>query len=507
MPRSAPPASLTDVAVLGGGPAGATAARLLALWGHRVTLLTRPTPRGSHALAESLPPSCAKLLQHAELLDAVNGAGFVRSLGHTVRWAGTDARAEPFGEWTAGWQVPRAALDALLTKAAKAAGATVRTAALVRGVESAPRHDSRVLYEEAGKSRELDARWVLDCTGRSGLMSRRNSGRLKGKQRTVALVATWERRPDWSLADDSHTLVESYDGGWAWSVPLSRTRRQVTVMIDPQRTRVAGGKQLAATYRAELARATMLAALTSRARMVGAPWARDASSYSSSVVARGRTLLVGDAASFVDPLSSFGVKKALASAWLASVVVHSVLAAPEIERQALAWFVARERAMVAGMRKTLTLLARDASLAHPAGFWADRISDPDATDDAVGDDSSGEPDVAALKADGAVLRAFEEIRTRESLQLVVAPGVKRVRRAVARGNLLSVVDHYVTESFPHGVRYIRNVDLMALSAIAVSNPQVPEMYGAYIRSSPQVPLPDFLGALAVMVGKGILDFA
>lgn len=496
--------------MLGGGPAGATAARLLALWGHRVTLLTRPAPRGSHALAESLPPSCEKLLRRAELLDAVNDAGFVRSLGHTVRWAGGETRAEPFGEWSAGWQVPRAAFDALLIKAAKAAGAAVRTDALVRSVESAPGRDSRVLYEVRGKVRALGARWVLDCTGRAGLMSRRNSGRVKGRQRTVAIVATWERRPDWALADDSHTLVESYDGGWAWSVPLSRTRRQVTVMIDPSRTRVAGGKQLAATYRAELARTAMLAELTaaaSRARMVGAPWARDASSYSSSVVARGRTLLVGDAASFVDPLSSFGVKKALASAWLASVVVHSALAAPEIEKQALAWFTARERAMVAGMRKTLALLARDASLAHPAGFWADRISDPDATDAAVGDDSSGEPDVAALKADGAVLRAFEEIRTRESLQLVVAPGVKRVRRAVARGNLLSVVDHYVTESFPHGVRYIRNVDLMALSAIAVSNRQVPEMYGTYIRSSPQVPLPDFLGALAVMVGKGLLDFA
>ena len=56
--------------------------------------------------------------------------------------------------------------------------------------------------------------------------------------------------------------------------------------------------------------------------LVRAPWARDSSPYGFDRAGTDGLLLVGDAASFVDPLSSFGIKKALASAWLAAVVVR-----------------------------------------------------------------------------------------------------------------------------------------------------------------------------------------
>ena len=56
-------------------------------------------------------------------------------------------------------------------------------------------------------------------------------------------------------------------------------------------------------------------------------WACDASLYSAHTYADAsrQSLLVGDAGAFIDPLSSFGVKKALASAWIAAVVVHTSL--------------------------------------------------------------------------------------------------------------------------------------------------------------------------------------
>src|SRR6185369_12243561 len=54
-------------------------------------------------------------------------------------------------------------------------------------------------------------------------------------------------------------------------------------------------------------------------------WACDASLYHSEAYAGPQFFLVGDAGSFIDPLSSFGVKKALASAWLAAVAAHTSL--------------------------------------------------------------------------------------------------------------------------------------------------------------------------------------
>jgi len=64
MPNSPP-----TVIVIGGGPAGSTAARLLAEWGHSVTLVAKQDGRPN--LAESLPPSVAKLLEHVGAFDAV----------------------------------------------------------------------------------------------------------------------------------------------------------------------------------------------------------------------------------------------------------------------------------------------------------------------------------------------------------------------------------------------------------------------------------------------------
>jgi 2-polyprenyl-6-methoxyphenol hydroxylase-like FAD-dependent oxidoreductase len=66
-----------DAVVIGGGPAGATAAALLAEWGRSVVLVHHDA--GQRSLAESLPWSARKLLRHLSLLDTVDGAGFYPS--------------------------------------------------------------------------------------------------------------------------------------------------------------------------------------------------------------------------------------------------------------------------------------------------------------------------------------------------------------------------------------------------------------------------------------------
>jgi hypothetical protein len=54
---------------------------------------------------------------------------------------------------------------------------------------------------------------------------------------------------------------------------------------------------------------------------------------------------------------------------------------------------------------------------------------------------------------------------------------------------------------------LRSVDLVKIVALAPEYDQVPELYAAYNRAASPAPLPDFLGALSVLVGKGILDLA
>lgn len=489
------PADEAEVAVIGAGPAGCAAARLLASWGHDVVVLARRSG-SERALGESLPPSCVTLLERVGIT-GLDAAGFLRTTGNTVRWGSGEERVERFTSGPNGYQVDRAQFDAFLAREATAAGADVRIGAGVRAVRS--NGPTTITFEQDGKAAALAARWVLDCTGRTGVVARDGWRHAEQAARTTAIVGVWEREDDWPTAEPSHTLVESTESGWAWSVPVAGGRRYVTLMVDPTLTPVASREGLDAAYLAQLARTRSLGALVAGARRVGPVFARDASPYRASTYGKPGVLLVGDAGSFVDPLSSFGIKKAVASAWLASVVVHSVLLDATIAAAALQLFNARERAMYDALRRSSAALARDASGAYPTAFWESRAASVYAA-------VSVDPDVATLRQDGDVTRSFEELRRRESIGLRQSAIVRHTRLPTVRGNRVVVEDHLVVPAFPEGIRFVRNIDLVRLAELAPAHDQVPDLFEAYNRVASPAPLPDFLGALAVLIGKGVLEW-
>ena len=154
-----------------------------------------------------------------------------------------------------------------------------------------------------------------------------------------------------------------------FSVPSHQltSARFVTVMIDPGLTPISGRAQLTAAYHAELGKTTAVSSLVRDAVQTGEAWGCDASSYSAERVSGDHALLLGDAASFVDPLSSFGVKKALASAWLGSVAVHTALIDARAASAAVTLFSEREQAMYEHLQRQSALLSRDAADAHEGG--------------------------------------------------------------------------------------------------------------------------------------------
>ena len=505
---------IVDAVILGGGPAGASAARLLAGWGHRVLVIARPAPQP--ALAESLPPSAGKLLDRIGVRGAVDAAGFVRATGNTVWWGTPEARVERFGSDALGWQVARRAFDRVLLREAEVAGARIipwepsaisHQPSVDKVLTSGGAGLHTVQYQVGSRAASISCRWVLDCTGRAGLLARRGWRRPDSAGRTLALVGVWERRGGWpTLIDDTHTLVESYDGGWAWSVPVSASRRYVTVMVDPALTQVRtqeGAAGLTTIYRAELAKAVHLDALAysgrARARLAAQPFARDASSYSAARFTDDGILLVGDAASFVDPLSSYGIKKALSSAWLASVVVHSALSDEAMRTHALDLYERRERAMHDGLRRRFAELSGEVGSVPAADFWRARASADLSAD--------GEPDVLELRQDPEVLAAFDTMRQRPSIALRPSALVQRVNRPIVRGDRVTLEEHLVVPAFRDGVRYLRNVDLLEIVKLAPEHDQVSDLYAAYNRAASPAPLPDFLGALSVLVAKRMLDLA
>lgn len=507
-----------DVAVVGGGPAGASAARLLAAWGHSVLVLTKPGTGPS--LAESLPPSCRKVFDAVGVRGVIEAAGFLTAGGNTVCWGGGPPRVAAFGGGRVGHQVLRRDFDRLLLAEAARAGADVRAGVTVRRVGAAA-DDSRMTVtgrDDRGRPVVAAARVVLDCSGRAGVVARRHRTRVQAGETTLALVGVWRRGGGWPrIAGESggrggaagdggaHTVVEAYPDGWAWSVPVSGRRRYVTVMVDPRTTETDHPGSLAARYAAELRKTRHVARMTEGAVLEGPPWACDASQYGARRFGGPGFLLVGDAATFIDPLSSFGVKKAMASGWLAAVVTNTCLRRPGRADLARRFHAAREREVWASYRRQAARFFAQVSTSALHPFWHDR-ADPVGVEGAA-ERAGGGDAVEALRRDPAVRDAFEALRRAPSIRLRPTRAARATTAPAVVGREIVPDDSLSIEAGEAGtvtIRYLRGVDLPALVALAGTRSRVPDLYEAYGRAHPPVGLADFLGALSVLVGKGLL---
>ena len=160
----------TDVIILGGGPAGAAAAGLLSRLGAGVTVLTRAA---RWSIGESIPPSTARLFAELGLVDAIDGAGFLRSRGNTVWWGSAPERVEPFPADAQGWQVERSQFDEVLLRAAETAEPRCIATPWLRRSSSGDAHHAVTWRTGGSADRRTSAPWVLDCTGRAGVLARR----------------------------------------------------------------------------------------------------------------------------------------------------------------------------------------------------------------------------------------------------------------------------------------------------------------------------------------------
>lgn len=451
-----------DVVVIGGGPAGSASARLLASWGHRVRLVTR-MPDRSRGLAESLPPSAHKLLAEIGVLERIDRAGFYRSTGNTVYWASREPRVESFDGL--GFQVFRPDFDALMLDEARRGGVDVETS------------DFRL------QPSDFQVPILLDCSGRAGVIGRRYRV-AQPEHRTVALVGIWRREGAWPIPDQTHTVVETFDAGWAWSVPIAPDTRHVGVMV-----------KRGAAYGDVLAETHAMRTIVDGAELQRT-FACDASLYRSERYAADGVFLVGDAGSFIDPLSSFGVKKALASAWMAAIAAHTCLIDSSREAAAIAYFDAWERRVFDEHLRRSRDFARAAVDAHAHPFWASRAN-VCADETATGDDTD-------------VRVAFERIKDADEIDFALDAAVQFEPQPVIRDNEIVLEPAFTTAALKGratdlvALRFVNDIDLVALADIACRHRRVPDMYDAYCRTMTPAPLPNVVSGLSLLVARGIL---
>ncbi|MBE7420373.1 MAG: tryptophan 7-halogenase [Ideonella sp.] len=327
------PASDCDVLVVGGGPAGSTAAALLARLGRRVVMLEKAHHPRFH-IGESLLPANALLFDELGVRDAVERIGMVKRGIEFVSPQHTRPSFLEFGDaWDKSlpyaWQVRRSELDELLFRHAAACGATALEGCKVARVGfDADGVDIDATMQD-GTPRRWRARYLLDASGRDTLLAGKLGLKRRNEQHnSAALFGHYRGARRLAGALEGNISIFWFQHGWFWFIPLADGSTSIGAVCWPHYLK-SRDKSLPEFFADTIAMSPPLAERLRGATLVDDQvYATGNYSYSSTQACGARYALLGDAYAFVDPVFSSGVYFAMVSAFAAVDLVAAELDDP-----------------------------------------------------------------------------------------------------------------------------------------------------------------------------------
>lgn len=333
MPEQPRTGNRTQILIAGGGPAGSTAATLLARQGFAVTLLERDRfPR--YHIGESLLPSLLPLLDLMDARHLVEGHGFVRKSGAFYGWSGQEWSLgfdEPGRPATYSFQVVRSQFDDLLLRHAQAQGVDVAEETSVRHVAlDGGRAGSAAWATKDGRRGETSFAHFIDASGRAGVLGARQlrTRHFHDVFRNVATWGYWRAAAPLEQAPEGAIGVFSLpEHGWFWAIPLHDGTLSVGLVTDKRSFQRARQRLRTtdAVYHEALADCPLLGRMLADAHLASPLKVESDYSYVSEKFCGPGYYLVGDAACFLDPLLSTGVHLGMYSGLLCAAAIGSIL--------------------------------------------------------------------------------------------------------------------------------------------------------------------------------------
>lgn len=319
--------SVWDAIVIGGGPAGSTAAATLARAGHSLVLCEQAVFPRFH-IGESLLPAGNEILAAIGVWEKVERAGFIRKLGAEFDTAdGSERVHNVFAEGlqTAGdhtYQVERSRFDHLLLEHAWESGAHLLQPVKVIEVRSEP-NGWAVRTDD---NRVLRARFLVDASGRKALLARQQKIKRMPLPYVPKVAIYGHFHGVWRAGGDrgGNIIITRWRNGWFWHIPIGTEKTSVG-LVTPVSVLKGAGNDPERLFKSVVAASPVVADRMRNASLESGYHVTADYTYAYQHFAGERFFLAGDAACFIDPIFSSGVCLALKSGYAAALNVSDVL--------------------------------------------------------------------------------------------------------------------------------------------------------------------------------------